>query len=184
MGLIAEIEEIKKHWRDGSTTTKVLICFSTFMTFSSLASLSDTIVKWKGFILDGINFYRTWVSLPLINIIQSFGLNFNQSSLDFMVILFLQFFAIARVNYCRDGKKGFWVTVLFSSLFYFSFTIIFLYFFGRIYSYHLLPVFFVLVLYPQGSGYSKKDKIAYYTPVVLSVTAILFLSAINKGLSL
>ena len=55
-------DEIKKYWKESPIWAKVVWVLSVFFASSSIASLSDLVFAWKGFILDGIEFYRAIIS--------------------------------------------------------------------------------------------------------------------------
>ena len=49
MGLKSEIDEIKNTWAEASPPVKAYLALSFFLSTSAIASLAETIVKWKGF---------------------------------------------------------------------------------------------------------------------------------------
>lgn len=58
-------EELFGAWKSQSALAKAITFLMTFLAFSSLASLADVIADWKGFILTGIEFYRSVVTKPI-----------------------------------------------------------------------------------------------------------------------
>jgi hypothetical protein len=65
MGLNTDIEEISTMWRGAPWRVRVLLGLSIFLSASSIASLSETVFKWKGFVLDALTFYRTYIGTPV-----------------------------------------------------------------------------------------------------------------------
>ena len=63
-GLRGDIEGVTSVWRSSPWRYRVLLVLSLVLASGSIASLSETVAKWKGFILDGVTFYRTYVSKP------------------------------------------------------------------------------------------------------------------------
>jgi len=57
--LDSEIEKLKQSFKEGGILTKMVMFLGFFLSLSSLTSLAEEIVKWKGFILSGLNFYKT-----------------------------------------------------------------------------------------------------------------------------
>ena len=51
-------DEIIKYWKKSPFLAKVIWVVSVILASSSIASLSETVFAWKGFILDGVEFYR------------------------------------------------------------------------------------------------------------------------------
>ena len=65
MGFKGDIDEVERAWQSASWRTRIVLLLSLFIASGSVASISETVAKWKGFILDGIALYRTLVSEPL-----------------------------------------------------------------------------------------------------------------------
>lgn len=66
MGLKSDIEEVTNYWKHSPWRIKIFLALSLFLSTSSIASLSESIIKWKWFILDALTFYRQWISTPAI----------------------------------------------------------------------------------------------------------------------
>jgi hypothetical protein len=64
MGLRSDIEEVTQYWSRSPWRVKLFLLLALFLSTSSLASLSEAVFKWKGFILDALVFYRTHLSHP------------------------------------------------------------------------------------------------------------------------
>lgn len=52
-------------WPKWPWRLKIFLVLSLFLASGSVASLSETIIKWKGFILDAVLFYKTYYNDPL-----------------------------------------------------------------------------------------------------------------------
>lgn len=65
MGLKSDIDEVTQHWSRSPWRVKVFLLIALFISTSSLASLSEAVFKWRGFILDALAFYKIFVSQPL-----------------------------------------------------------------------------------------------------------------------
>lgn len=70
MGLPGELDEIKKAWKDAPPILKLWLILSAFLSFASIASISQTVFEWKGFLLNAVLFYREHVSEPLAATLQ------------------------------------------------------------------------------------------------------------------
>ena len=86
MSLKKDLSEARELWRESSSIFKLFIIISIFMTFSSFASMSDEIYKWKGFVADGLHFYRSSLIAPLDKILAYFKLTYSQISKDYLVV--------------------------------------------------------------------------------------------------
>ena len=102
MGMYSELEEAVDLWDKSSNIKRSIIIISVFFTISSLTSLSDTIFKWKGFILDGLNFYKTFISGSIIDFFDVFSIIIYQNTVDFMVLLILGVSALYRKDILKN----------------------------------------------------------------------------------
>ncbi len=66
MDLRKELRELSGLYESVGPINKLLLVISFFLSISSIASLSETVFKWKGFILDGIQFYQAFLASPII----------------------------------------------------------------------------------------------------------------------
>lgn len=86
MTFIDDLEKLGPALKSSSLTTKVLVVIATFLQISSITSLSDAVFKWKGFILDGVTFYRDRFVEPVKEIAAGFGLT-EYSTLEIDIIV-------------------------------------------------------------------------------------------------
>lgn len=96
MWLRDEIDQLKKNWRDSTVFGRLLMGLSLYFTLSALASLSETVAGWKGFVLDAIVFYREWISAPILSIAKLCGLNIRGEFFDVFVIYLIHSSAYVR----------------------------------------------------------------------------------------
>jgi hypothetical protein len=71
MGLKADFDEVITAWPKYPLRLKAWLVLSLFLASGSIASLSDTVFRWKGFISDAIVFYQSIVSTPIHNLFKS-----------------------------------------------------------------------------------------------------------------
>ena len=74
-------------WKTSGMLTKFILGFSIFCTSSSLASLSDTIVKWRGFFLDAMQFYKSYITGPIRAVAEKLDLFFSDAEVDGLLII-------------------------------------------------------------------------------------------------
>lgn len=86
-------DEIKKYWKESPFWAKVVWVISAFFASSSIASLSDLVFSWKGFILDGIDFYRAMIT-PIKDYF-SYSLNIHITREQADLIVFVGIFVSA-----------------------------------------------------------------------------------------
>lgn len=106
MGLKADFEEVANVWHRAPWRVKVLLAVSFFLSTSSIASLSETVFKWKGFALDALNFYRSYIAHPLTAWMQQLvGHPLPSEALDSSVIFTMFFAGMVRVVIFRPRSK-------------------------------------------------------------------------------
>lgn len=87
---------IKSYWSNQPVIAKFFLVISSFVSASSLASLSETIFKWKGFVLDAVEGYRSIVQPIRDMLISSFDVSITQGQIDSVVIFGLFYFGHLR----------------------------------------------------------------------------------------
>jgi hypothetical protein len=80
MGLKADLQEVAMVWRRSPWRIKTFLALSAFLASGSIASLSDTVFRWKGFALDAILFYQLYISEPIRNLLQVIFVNTKVSA--------------------------------------------------------------------------------------------------------
>ena len=202
MGIFGDIEEIKKFWNQVSWKGRILIIISAFFSFSSLASLSDTIFKWKGFILEGILLYRKLTTFLLILPFGKINISITPAEADFIVFISMTISLQLRqagLTMKSVSKKEY-------GLFFFHYFIPLIR--GRLLQLLLFTLFFFLIYYIVAdvtnilwSLFSSTFVIAVsplihciqtkqwnlivslYGPILLGLLLVFVLAAINAGLS-
>lgn len=96
MGLKGDIAEVKAAWSQSPWWMKAWLCLSAYLAMSSIASLAETVVKWKGFILDAINFYRRCISFPIKDLLRPLGLHLSEFQVDLLIIYILVLASMVR----------------------------------------------------------------------------------------
>ena len=75
---------------------KLLTAIAVLSNASSIASLSEDIIKWKGFLLDGIHLYRQIVNPIRLYIVEHSSLTFTPQKMDLLVLFYMLFFIMFR----------------------------------------------------------------------------------------
>lgn len=70
MGLKGDLQEVATVWEKSSWRVKAYLLLSAFLASGSIASLSDTVFRWKGFFRDALSFYQAYVSDQLLRALQ------------------------------------------------------------------------------------------------------------------
>ena len=188
MGIKADIDEVMMLWNKASPLMKVFLGISLFLTVSSVASLSNAVFAWKGFILDGIEFYRNWIGAPISKITKYIGFKWNKQEIDFLVIGSIFYTCHLRELWISfrlsKEKSDFWEAV-FWSVFLLSVLVFVGYRFASPINVinwkwflSLMGVAFLGVLFL----YSPRERAVYFLPIIISVLFVLVLGAINAGL--
>jgi hypothetical protein len=67
------VHEIATIWSQSTWRIKFGLALSLFLASGSIASLSDTVFRWKGFINDAVGFYHIHISGQLFRLLQIFA---------------------------------------------------------------------------------------------------------------
>lgn len=70
MGLKGDLQEVATVWDKSSWRVKAYLLLSAFLASGSIASLSDTVFRWKGFLRDALLFYQVYISDQLLRVLQ------------------------------------------------------------------------------------------------------------------
>ena len=89
MGLKGDINELKKAWPHLSLLTRLLLLLSVLISILSVSSLADSVYKFRGFIVLGIDFYRAFIFPYLDTLITFFNIRLNSRELDTTVFISL-----------------------------------------------------------------------------------------------
>jgi hypothetical protein len=106
MSLLGEIEEAKKIWQQSGWPIRALIVLSMFLMVNSVASLSDVVFEWKGFILDGLEFYRRWVTEPIRSVTEAVGLTYGENEIDRIMVASITFFSMTPLSVVLEARDN------------------------------------------------------------------------------
>lgn len=105
MGLKADVEEVSRFWQDAPWRVKIFLGLSFFLSTSSIASLSDSVFRWKGFALEALIFYRAYVAEPIgTQLTQLIGRSPPQNFFDATVIFTLVYSGVIRIAIFRPSS--------------------------------------------------------------------------------
>lgn len=188
MGLSGEIKESIEDWKIKSPLFKVIAIFGLFMAISSITSIADTIFQWKGFIKDGLDFYRNYISKPIGDSFKLlFDLNYTSYAIDYILLLVIiisiniRYFIQEHKNKLISTKK---LVRIIIAIVFSIFSVFLLNDFSSLpngifnaYSIFFLIWFIILLII---SVKVKKIRKAIFAPIV-AVIIVFILAAINKG---
>ena len=98
MGLKGDFSELTQVWHQSPWRVKLYLLLSGFLAGTSLASLSESVVKWKGFILTGITFYREYLRTPIVELLVDWvHISIEPQIFDFLLPVTVVFGALIRV---------------------------------------------------------------------------------------
>lgn len=183
--MLSEFKKLRSIWSQSSLPARAILIVSTFFTVTSVTSLSDAVFQWKGFILDGLTFYRDCFIGTIREVAIYFGIALTADAVDVVILSAIWFIAIVRTNVVA-GKID---NALFLTLIYFALIVSQVHVLNGVtanrYSWILLLGIFVMyMLYPRAlpKRLTPKQSFAYYLPMIASILVILILGAINSGL--
>lgn len=87
MDLSKEIAEFRGAFKDGGVLTRAFLILSFFFSLSSLTSLSSTIVEWKGFIREAINFYQLYFVGSISSVASKVGFSYSRTEIHVSIIM-------------------------------------------------------------------------------------------------
>ena len=87
MDLNKELSEFTSSYKNGGILTRVFLVLGFFFTLSSLTSLSSTIIEWKGFILNGINFYKEFFVIPVSSVASAIGFSYTETEIHVATVI-------------------------------------------------------------------------------------------------
>jgi len=193
MGLLADLEELGSAWKKCSWLGKLLIAgVIFFFTLAPLASLSDTVFKWKGFVLEALLFYREYVSSSIIYCLDYVGIKMPAFMIDLFVIQLLTASGLVRKNFAQERKHVAWRLIRLEAMIMVPLII-----FASAYKEAIelsvtdemvgsivviaLILFFAPLLFSK--GWSRSAYISYCGPVFLSLLVLGVTAAIQSGIT-
>lgn len=185
MSIIVEYRKVKEAWADSTLTAKLIIAVFAFLTITPLASLAEALIAWKGFLRDGINFYREFVTEPLIDAFRPLGLFYTQVEIDTLFALGWQYFGAIRVAtfwFPRGWRK--YAFVIVNAISWFGFAAIYGLNAEEVGVLEFLAFVALFLWYGRhlAKDYGVGTLVTYYAPAFFSVFAILVLGAFNVAL--
>jgi hypothetical protein len=106
MGLKADVDEVTSYWNRAPWRVRIVLILVLFISSTSFASLSESVIKWRGFLLDALNFYRAHVLRPLAEAAQNLvGHPLSTTFLDNAVLYGVFFAALTRARLLRNSSK-------------------------------------------------------------------------------
>jgi hypothetical protein len=189
MGLKSDTDEIKNTWSRASPLVKVYLALSFYLTISAIASLSETIVKWKGFFRDALISYHHFVRGPIRELFFYLKLDLSPVIIDYFVIYTLLISSFLRLLFVERKSNlkanGIIKRELALQLFMGILFIALISRIERVPNYSSLalasiPILIVLLL-PIHLGRAQKS--AFYVPLLCAISAVGIMGAINSGIS-
>ncbi|HUK99236.1 MAG TPA: hypothetical protein VLX29_00090 [Nitrospirota bacterium] len=98
MGLKSDIDELKAVWSKSPWWFRIVIAMSILGNCSAIASLADTVGKWKGFFAEAVHFYRLYIGAPIRTCLKPFGIHLTSDATDVLVVILLLFGTCLRVQ--------------------------------------------------------------------------------------
>ncbi|MBS4052721.1 MAG: hypothetical protein KGZ69_16200 [Methylomonas sp.] len=188
MGLKSDIDEVRIAWPTYPWRLKAWLILSVFLASGSIASLSDVVFRWKGFILEAVLFYRDFVSEPFRSLISSlFSLPFTRGQADIVILSAVFVSALMRVFI---HSRGIWYDAprVNSLLFAFAATVwvAFALAFGDTnrsiagpFGAFLVQVLICTVYYSWRGGATR---VLWYVYMLTPFVLVCLLAAVNSGL--
>jgi len=181
LGLLGDIEELQEFWPNLLWWGKCAVVLMLFLTTGSVTSLSETVFQWRGFILDGMEFYRQWITAPLREIARDLvGLRYTGVQVDIVVLFGLGMGSFARwARYTAYSGIPVIIMAVISIILLgtssFGVLVAYVFIFGFVFTY----IVFAIMAFHGGA----EQRIAFFGPPLFAVAVVLVLGAINAGLT-
>lgn len=188
MGLLGDIEEGKKGWKKSPWYRKVFVVLSVYLALSSLAGLSSTIVAWKGFIADGLEFYDTYVREFVRFLFSFLNLNVPKTSIDVFVSVMYFFSLLLKYLPRKINKKNRRLSIAVVLLLFLNLFIALIlkdnFLIASIAAIMIwaLAIFTILSMAALNDKLTKKERRNIFVLVCSPPLLLLILGAINTGL--
>lgn len=207
MNLGKEIDEFKLSFRKGNALTKVVMIVGFLLTLSSLTELSSKVIAWKGFILEGLFFYKTIFVGPIIQFSSIIGLTYSENEIHAATVLAMCIIIGMRVEavgqqvayrkisetHGKEVKPNLlylWIVAIFAPLFIwvgYGFTSSDTNVFLLILFSFLYPVFLVLpkmIMYKFFDfEFFERDSFSYFKSYYIYIMALLLIICIFAGIN-
>ncbi|AUZ84173.1 hypothetical protein [Methylophaga nitratireducenticrescens] len=188
----------KELWGESSILFKLVSGISIFLAISAITSLSEEVFRWRGFIKDGVDFYRFSLILPVRDFLERFGFLISQDEADFLVFyggytaLFIRGSWMSSKAYGAEvARKTYRIipiltTIILSSVY------LLIWIYSAIgtseskQSPVILWIMGILLLLPAIGPYylERHQKLEYLKPLLFVVLCVFIFAAINKGLTM
>jgi len=198
MAILGDLKEYKDSWIKATLLNKIIIAFSIFFLLTPFASLSDDIFKWKGFFLTAINFYNSHIIVPSIKFTTSIGIPIHEDRMNILIISLLIIGSFIRGFWMRykNGTKTLWkVLASISTLLFLYLLILYNSFTNNnsinnhfdnnenINSHAIVILFIIVILSLLSKEYSNQEKISRILPMIIAISVVCILGAINLGIN-
>tara|TARA_Y100000766_G_scaffold271340_1_gene270104 strand:+ start:4593 stop:5315 length:723 start_codon:yes stop_codon:yes gene_type:complete len=86
MGILSDAEELAKAFPKASWPTKIIMLSGFFGSITSLASISESVYKWKGFVAKSIEIYDKYVKSPFAEVLDFLPFQIPAYTLDYLIL--------------------------------------------------------------------------------------------------
>ena len=191
MGIKSDWEEARKLWASSTILMKLLILISLFITTSSIASLSETVFKWKSFILDGVTFYHRCMVDPTAQPLSSAGLQYSRVDVNVLFLVSLYAGSYFRAIGITELWSDFKSKPISEGAVYLCFLSVYIWpgiTKGNGVSYSILAVYSIALIYSfvivvRGKRDDPETFLKFIFIPLFSISLVLLLGAISSGLS-
>ncbi|MBR9785743.1 MAG: hypothetical protein GYB34_15465 [Gammaproteobacteria bacterium] len=87
MGVVSDVNEVKESFGRLSAIGKVIVVVSLFTTLSAVTTISETLIKWKGFVETALGFYQTFYVKPVITFGDIIGFSYSTTEVHALTLI-------------------------------------------------------------------------------------------------
>lgn len=96
MGILSDAEELAKAFPKASWPTKIIILSGFLGSVTSLASISESVYKWKGFVANFLEIYDKYVKAPFTELLAFLPFQIPTYTLDYLILCICTVIAMYR----------------------------------------------------------------------------------------
>ncbi len=87
MGFKSDLTEATQDWKNTNPIVVIFNMLGIFGAISAIASISETIIKWKGLLKDFISAYQAYFRNPITELLTHINVHLTKEMADFLIVM-------------------------------------------------------------------------------------------------
>jgi hypothetical protein len=159
---------------------RLVLVIGLFLSSTSLASLSDRVFELRGFVLTGVEFYRTWIAGPIVALTNG---RYSRVEVDLLSLIVLLLWPVSRVERKMGHTLGDWFVSIYGGLYFWILGVIDAESQPRLWQHFLMPV---LMYASSGFLVVRKHRhlaLTLFGPPLFVALLVASVAAVSEGLT-